>query len=33
MENLLAANDFYYAWMRGMDKVTAAEYCYQFYLY
>ena len=27
----VTANDFYYAWMRGMDKATAAEYCYQFF--
>ncbi|MEE0932355.1 peptide ABC transporter substrate-binding protein [Clostridium sp. D43t1_170807_H7] len=27
----VTANDFYYAWMRGMDKNTAAEYCYQFF--
>ena len=27
----VTANDFYYAWMRGMDKSTAAEYCYQFF--
>lgn len=27
----ITANDFYYAWMRGMDKNTAAEYCYQFF--
>ncbi|WP_370830081.1 peptide ABC transporter substrate-binding protein [Clostridium sp.] len=27
----VTANDFYYAWMRGIDKNTAAEYCYQFF--
>ena len=27
----VTANDFYYAWMRGMDRNTAAEYCYQFF--
>ena len=27
----VTANDFYYAWMRGLDKETAAEYSYQFY--
>ena len=29
----VTANDFYYAWMRGIDKNTAAEYSYQvFYI-
>ena len=27
----VTANDFYYAWMRGLNKETAAEYCYQFF--
>ena len=27
----VTANDFYYSWMRGLDKETAAEYSYQFF--